>query len=321
MAAGDHALDRFDEPSATSRGLNFADLIEALPPLGPFRLISHSGPAVVESIVALVPMSLADGTWTSQSSAHQWHVDASRPCFARTHDTMHARSGRRVLFVTLHERADCPRFARLHLPRETHQPFESAREREFARLHADVARPRARIGSRMTVHRVGAIAFWIALGAGASAGAESGAAVRMASLVPCVTEALSRLDAPSPLIATVRTAPCAPPFRPLLALGNPHAANLEMLVAANPMLIVADFQLHTVLVDRLRDLFAEVQSIDTSTGESALDEVGAPQRVLDPSALREVFEIEARLSHEARVPSRRVLGLAREVELGSRVGR
>ena len=53
----------------------------------------------------------------------------------RSHDTVHARSGRRVLFFELRESADARPFLFLYVHRERSAEFEPAREAAFAALH------------------------------------------------------------------------------------------------------------------------------------------------------------------------------------------
>lgn len=141
---------------------------------------------------------------------------------------------------------------------------------------------------------------WIALGlafAARSAGAESTPA-RVATLLPFVEAALTRVDGPYALVATVRRDLHTPVSGPAADLGNPHSPSTERLAEARPTLVIADRGLHAAQAASLAVGGAEVLLLDTRTVDATLaglEEVG--DRVGAGDAMRrETAAVRARLA-------------------------
>lgn len=118
-----------------SRDLGARGLFEAFRRLGPLRVISVNGPSVFEAILELGAFGVADGWLNAITPDYHWHVDLGRVRHLTTHDTIHARSGRRVLFFELREEAGAEPFLLVYLHRGKSDDFETAREEGFAELH------------------------------------------------------------------------------------------------------------------------------------------------------------------------------------------
>ncbi len=112
------------------------EFFDALRELGPLRVISVSGPSVFEAICRLDAYGIADGHLNAITDAYHWHVALERFRHLRSHDEVHARSGRRVLFFTLHEDAAAEPFLRIYLHRSRGEEFAPGREAAFGALHA-----------------------------------------------------------------------------------------------------------------------------------------------------------------------------------------
>jgi iron complex transport system substrate-binding protein len=110
----------------------------------------------------------------------------------------------------------------------------------------------------------------------APAGAEP---LRIATLLPCVADAVAKLPPEKALlVATVRRSLHEPIAGAALDLGTPHAPSLERLAEARPDLVVAEQRLHGTQADQLGAGKAELLLIDTSsidTTFAGLVEVGA----------------------------------------------
>jgi iron complex transport system substrate-binding protein len=103
------------------------------------------------------------------------------------------------------------------------------------------------------------------------------APIRVATLMPHVTDALLRVGPPVEVVASVRGDMKTPPVPPALDLGSPHAPNFETLATADPALVVGDRALHGALRDRLAGVGAEVLLVDSTSVDatfSGLEEVG-----------------------------------------------
>jgi iron complex transport system substrate-binding protein len=107
---------------------------------------------------------------------------------------------------------------------------------------------------------------WIFLFAALCAAPAHAEPLRIATLLPCVADAVTRLPPEkAQLVATVRRNLHEPPPAGLVDLGTPHAASLERLAEARPDLVVAEQRLHGTQADRLAAGKAELLLIDTSS--------------------------------------------------------
>ncbi len=104
--------------------------------LSPLRIISISGGSVFEALCDFGPFGIARGHMNAMTDAYHWHVDLGRFRHLRSRDTVHARSGRRVLFFELAEGADEKPFLSIYLYRDKDADFGVAREKQFLELHA-----------------------------------------------------------------------------------------------------------------------------------------------------------------------------------------
>lgn len=103
--------------------------------LGRLRVISQSGASTFEALCTVGPFEIAHGFVNAITPEYHWHLALKRFRHLRSHDEVHARSGRRVLFFTLHEAADAAPFLRIYLHREKGAEFEPDREARFAAAH------------------------------------------------------------------------------------------------------------------------------------------------------------------------------------------
>lgn len=115
------------------------EFFDALKPLSPLRVISITGPSVFETICRLDAYGLKDAQLDAITDAYHWHVNLAQFRHLRSHDEMHARSGRRVLFFTLHDRDGAEPFLRIYVHRARGEEFDAERERRFAEVHARAA--------------------------------------------------------------------------------------------------------------------------------------------------------------------------------------
>ncbi len=118
-----------------SGDLGARELFEAFRRLGPLRVISVNGPSVFEAILDLGAFGVADGWLNAITSDYHWHVDLGRVRHLTTRDTVHERSGRRVLFFELREGAGAEPFLRVYLHRGKGEEFGAEREEGFGALH------------------------------------------------------------------------------------------------------------------------------------------------------------------------------------------
>jgi len=114
----------------------FFDLLREL---GTLRVISVSGPSVFEALCELGPYGVADGYMNAITPAYHWHLELARFRALRSRDTIHERSGRRVLFFELAEAREAEPFLRIYLYRGPREEFGPEREKRFAEAHADLA--------------------------------------------------------------------------------------------------------------------------------------------------------------------------------------
>lgn len=107
--------------------------------LSPLRVISACGPSTFEAICSFGPHGFADGHMNAITPAYHWHLRVDGFRWLRSHDAVHARSSRRVLFFELRERESAPPFLFLYVHRERGAEFDPAREAAFTALHAELA--------------------------------------------------------------------------------------------------------------------------------------------------------------------------------------
>ncbi len=133
--------------------------------------------------------------------------------------------------------------------------------------------------------------LYSALGA-LPAGAQSTEAkpLRIASLVPFVSEAVAGWPHQAVLVAAVRRQLHEPVPAAVADLGSPHQPNLEPLVAARPQLIVADERLHALLRPRLEATGAELLMLRADSVAATFDGLRRVARRAGAEA-----ELEARL--------------------------
>jgi len=106
--------------------------------LGRLRVIHRSGASTFEALCAMGPHGFADGYMNAITDAYHWHLKLEGFGYLRSHDTTHARSGRRVLFFELGERKGTPPFSMIYLHREKKEEFEPEREERFLEAHAEL---------------------------------------------------------------------------------------------------------------------------------------------------------------------------------------
>lgn len=152
--------------------------------------------------------------------------------------------------------------------------------------------------------------FILAALALSSAGAARAGVVRVATLLPCVEDALR--DVPGvEVVASIRASMRAPERTDVVDLGSPHSPNLERLASANANLVVADALINGPLKEELARSGAEVMLLDTSSVDSTfagLEALG--KKVGAPDVLAErVKASRARLAQETLASPVKVLAL------------
>ncbi len=141
-----------------------------------------------------------------------------------------------------------------------------------------------------------------------AAAAASGEPLRVATLLPCVADAVVKLPPErAVLVATVRTSLHEPVAAGVVDLGTPHAPSLERLAEARPQLVVAEQRLHGTQADQLGRA-AELLLIDTSSIDATFAGLVAVAQRAGASAEMEARVAEARaalgeLQLEAPIPT------------------
>jgi len=125
--------------AAAPRPWTAARFFELLGELGRVRVISVCGPSVFESLCEVGDFEVAGGHLNAITDAYHWHLGLARFRHLRSRDTVHARSGRRVLFFELGEDAGADPFLRIYLHRAKGEEFASDRVSRFAAAHAELA--------------------------------------------------------------------------------------------------------------------------------------------------------------------------------------
>lgn len=116
-----------------------ARFFELLPKLGRLRVISICGPSVFESLCEAGPFTIEHGSLNMITNDFHWHVAVARLRHLQSHDSLHARSGRNVLFFELREQADASPFLRIYVYRAPGTEFDPAVAGTFAAAHAELA--------------------------------------------------------------------------------------------------------------------------------------------------------------------------------------
>lgn len=112
------------------------ELFGSLRDLSPLRIISVCGPSVFEAIEEFGAFGIHDGWMNAMCDRYHWHLEINRIGWITTRDTLHERSGRRVLFLELREKLDDEPFLLLYLHRAKGEEFEEERLEQFEKLHA-----------------------------------------------------------------------------------------------------------------------------------------------------------------------------------------
>ena len=111
------------------------EFFDALRTTSPLRVIQITGPSVFETICEVDSFSLRDQWLNAITPQYHWHLNIERFKHLTTRDTIHERSGRRVLFFELRETADQDPFLLIYLHRGKDEEFKSDREHRFLELH------------------------------------------------------------------------------------------------------------------------------------------------------------------------------------------
>ena len=133
--------------------------------------------------------------------------------------------------------------------------------------------------TRSRIGRFGILALAILCGAHAAIAGE----LRVATLLPCVEDALR--DVPGVrVVAGIRSSMRAPERTDVVDLGSPHSPNLERLASAHANLVVADALINAPAKEELGRSGAEVMLLDTTSVDSTFSglealgrRVGAPE--------------------------------------------
>lgn len=131
---------------STQPNLGVCELFDSLRLLSPLRVIQINGPSVFETICEVDTFSIKNEWLNAITPQYHWHLNVERFKHLTTNDTIHERSGRRVLFFELRESADDKPFLLIYLHRAKDEEFDPAREQRFSELHR-----RCSGGARMEV--------------------------------------------------------------------------------------------------------------------------------------------------------------------------
>ena len=111
---------------------------ELLPKLGRLRVINVCGPSVFEAICEAAAFDVQEGAINMITPDYHWHFAHARLGFLQSHDSIHNRSGRRVLFFTLHERSEDAPFLRIYVYRPPNESFDPAAVDIFQAAHVEL---------------------------------------------------------------------------------------------------------------------------------------------------------------------------------------
>ena len=122
--------------TASIPSVDVADVFDLIRQLGPIRVIQITGPSIFETICELDNFSIADGWFNAITPQYHWHLELERCRHLTTRDTIHERSGRRVLFFELREDPEQDPFLLIYLHRGKGEEFEADRDSLFADWHS-----------------------------------------------------------------------------------------------------------------------------------------------------------------------------------------
>jgi hypothetical protein len=106
--------------------------------LGRLRIICRCGPSTFEAICRLGPHGFARGHMNAITDAYHWHLRTAGFGHVRSHEAVHERSGRRVLYFELRESADREPFLLVYLYRPPREEFDARAEEHFLAAHAEL---------------------------------------------------------------------------------------------------------------------------------------------------------------------------------------
>jgi hypothetical protein len=111
------------------------EFFDALRDLGPLRVISPAGPSLFEAICDFDAYGIAEGHLNAITESYHWHIALDRFAHVRSHDEVHARSGRRVLYFALREAVASDPFLLIYLYRGKREDFDGSRLARFTLMH------------------------------------------------------------------------------------------------------------------------------------------------------------------------------------------
>jgi len=123
---------------STEGALTLSALFDRLAALGPFRIIHQAGPSTFEAIARVAPATLAGPFLNVICDEYHWHLKRDDVGHVQSFDQTHARSGRRVLFLALADRAPGAGgevFTRLYVHRARGAEFDPDVLEGFLALH------------------------------------------------------------------------------------------------------------------------------------------------------------------------------------------
>ena len=123
-------------PSTPWTASQFLDL---LPALGKLRIISVCGPSVFEALCEAGPYDERGGSLNMVTDAFHWHLATHRVVHLQSRDTIHQRSGRRVILFELRESAEDSPFLRIYVHRAPQTEFDPDVAERFAAAHRELA--------------------------------------------------------------------------------------------------------------------------------------------------------------------------------------
>lgn len=127
----------------TTKNWTAKDVFALLRALSPLRVISVCGASVFESIMDFDEHGFAHGHMNAMTPHYHWHVALDGLGWVRSNDTVHARSGRRVLFLEFASSSTDEPFLSVYVHRGKGEDFDGARLEAFAAAHAVLSEGRA----------------------------------------------------------------------------------------------------------------------------------------------------------------------------------